>query len=104
MVFRRQKGTLLFCGAGGGSWPSTATSAGDRRGGFQGYFRRASGEVARQRFTRVSLWHKVCVPASPRLCLLSNEDLNRFEALGLRIIDRSSPLTQPRLTRSNLLS
>jgi hypothetical protein len=52
----------------------------------------------------ISTLHKVCVPASPRLCLLSNEDLNRFEALGLRIIDRSSPLTQPRLTRSNLLS
>jgi hypothetical protein len=32
-------------------WPSTAASAGDRRDGFRGYFRRAFSEVAGQLLT-----------------------------------------------------
>jgi hypothetical protein len=32
-------------------WPSTAPMVADRRGGFQGYFGRASGDVARLKVT-----------------------------------------------------
>jgi len=34
------------------NWPSTAAPVDDQRDGFRGYFRRASGEVARQFVTQ----------------------------------------------------
>jgi hypothetical protein len=45
------------------SGPPTAAPAAERRGGFQGYFRRASGEVPRQSLTLRG--SGVCVAALP---------------------------------------
>ncbi len=46
------------------NWPSTAAPVDDRRDGFRGYFRRASGEVARQFVTHQR--HEAPVKNMPR--------------------------------------
>ena len=46
------------------NWPSTAAPVDDRRDGFRGYFRRASGEVARQFVTRSVIGAAIDTPPS----------------------------------------